>query len=73
MGIVHETPERPNEFVFYELWKGTRADFDAIQGPKTISEGYMENVKQFFRERRSPQYWPFRGELAVQPSTTRAT
>jgi quinol monooxygenase YgiN len=31
-GIVHETPERPNEFVFYELWKGTRADFDAIQG-----------------------------------------
>jgi quinol monooxygenase YgiN len=37
-GIVHETPERPNEFVFYELWKGTRADFDAIQA-ETISEG----------------------------------
>ena len=44
-GIVHETPERPNEFVFYELWKGTRADFDAIQGPKPYRKAYMENVK----------------------------
>jgi quinol monooxygenase YgiN len=44
-GIVHESPERPNEFVFYELWKGTRADFDAIQGPKPYRKAYMENVK----------------------------
>src|SRR5216684_2215826 len=44
-GIVHETPERPNEFVFYELWRGTRADFDAIQGPKPYRKAYMENVK----------------------------
>src|SRR5260370_5073678 len=44
-GIVHETPERPNEFVFYELWKGTRADFDAIQGPKPYRKAYIENVK----------------------------
>jgi quinol monooxygenase YgiN len=49
-GIVHETPERPNEFVFYELWKGTRADFDAIQGPKPYRKAYMENVKQFLEK-----------------------
>jgi quinol monooxygenase YgiN len=50
MGIVHETPDRPNEFVFYELWKGTRADFDAIQGPKPYRKAYMENVKQFLEK-----------------------
>src|SRR6266852_8856887 len=49
-GIVHETPERPNEFVFYELWKGTRADFDAIQGQKPYRKAYMENVKQFLEK-----------------------
>jgi quinol monooxygenase YgiN len=38
--IVHETPERPNEFVFYELWKGARAEFDAIQGPKPYRKAY---------------------------------
>ena len=50
-GIVHETPERPNEFVFYELWKGTRAEFDAIQGPKSYRKAYMENVKPFLERR----------------------
>jgi len=33
--------------VFYELWKGTRADFDAIQAPKPYRKAYLENVKQF--------------------------
>ena len=46
MAIVHETPERPNEFVLYERWKGTRAEFDAIQGPKPYRKAYMENVKK---------------------------
>ena len=45
--IIHETPDRPNEFVFYELWKGTRAEFDAIQGPKPYRKAYMENSKKF--------------------------
>src|SRR6267378_7639594 len=37
--IVHETPERPNEFVFYELWKGTRADsrLDGIHASRSTS------------------------------------
>jgi quinol monooxygenase YgiN len=45
--IVHETPERPNEFVFYELWKGTRSEFDAIQEPKPYRKAYIENSKKF--------------------------
>jgi quinol monooxygenase YgiN len=47
MAIIHEAPERPNELIFYELWKGTRAEFDAIQGPKPYRKSYMENVKQY--------------------------
>jgi quinol monooxygenase YgiN len=44
--IVHETPERPNEFVLYELWRGTRAEFDTIQGPKPYRKAYLENAKK---------------------------
>ncbi len=47
LAIVHETPERPNEFVFYELWKGTRAEFDAVQGSKPYRKAYLENSKKF--------------------------
>src|SRR5260370_3068075 len=50
MAIIHETPERPNEFVFYELWKGTRAEFDAIQGPKPYQKAYLVNVRQFLEK-----------------------
>ena len=47
MGILHETPERPNQFVLYELWKGTRAEFDATQGTKPYRKAYIENTKKF--------------------------
>ncbi len=50
MAIIHETPERPNEFVFYELWEGTRADFDAIQGSKPYRKAYIENTKKFLEK-----------------------
>jgi len=50
MAIIHETPGRPNEFVFYELWKGTRAEFDAIQGPKPYRKAYLANVRQFLEK-----------------------
>ena len=50
MAIIHETAERPNEFVFYELWKGTRAEFDAIQGPKPYRKAYIENTKRFLEK-----------------------
>ena len=47
MGILHETPERPNQLVLYELWKGTRAEFDATQGMKPYRKAYIENTKKF--------------------------
>src|SRR4029077_17861990 len=47
MGILHETPERPNQLVLYELWKGTRAEFDATQGTKPYRNAYIENTKKF--------------------------
>jgi len=47
MGILHETPERPKEFVLHELWKGTRAEFDATQGTKPYRKAYIENTKKF--------------------------
>src|SRR5216684_1692408 len=50
MAIIHETPERPNDFVFYELWKGTRADFDAIQGSKPYSRAYTESTKRLLEK-----------------------
>ena len=50
MAIVHETPERPNELVLYELWTGTRAEFNAIQGPKPYRKAYIENVKRFIEK-----------------------
>ena len=50
MGILHETPERPNQFVLYELWKGTRAEFDATQGTKPYRKAYIENTKKFLEK-----------------------
>src|SRR5882724_4445794 len=50
MTIVHEPPERANQLVFYELWKGTRADFDAIQGQKPYRKAYIESVKQYLEK-----------------------
>src|ERR1700694_2118688 len=49
-GIVHETPERPNEFVFYELWKGT--DFDAIQGRNHIGRPTWRTSSNFSKRWR---------------------
>ena len=43
MAIVHETPEPPNEFVFYEL-HGTRAEFDAIQVLSSPKSGRHPSV-----------------------------
>jgi quinol monooxygenase YgiN len=46
-GILHENPERPNEFVLHELWKGTRAEFDTTQGTKPYRKAYIANTKKF--------------------------
>src|SRR5260370_9672368 len=47
MAIIHETPERPNEIVFYELWKGTPPEFDSFQGPKLYRKAYLDTVRTF--------------------------
>ena len=35
------------QFVLYELWKGTRAEFDTTQGMKPYRKAYIENTKKF--------------------------
>lgn len=50
MGILHETPERPNQFVLHELWKGTRAEFDATQETKPYRKAYIESTKKFLEK-----------------------
>jgi quinol monooxygenase YgiN len=50
MGILHETPERPNEFVLHELWRGTRAEFDATQGTKPYRKAYIERTRKFLEK-----------------------
>ena len=53
MAIVHETPERPNQFVFYELWKerntrGVRRD----PGDEALSKGLYRKHQEICREGR---------------------
>jgi quinol monooxygenase YgiN len=45
--VISESPERPNQFALQELWRGTRADFDAVQGVKPYRKAYLADVKQY--------------------------
>jgi len=33
-----------------ELWSGTRADFDAVQGVKPYRKAYLADVKQYLEK-----------------------
>ena len=48
--IISESPERPNQFALQELWRGTRADFDAVQGIKPYRKAYLADVKQYLEK-----------------------
>jgi quinol monooxygenase YgiN len=48
--IISESPERPNQFALQELWHGTRADFDAVQGVKPYRKAYLADVKQYLEK-----------------------
>jgi quinol monooxygenase YgiN len=48
--IISESPERPNQFALEELWRGTRADFDAVQGTKPYRKAYLADVKQYLEK-----------------------
>ncbi|HXP42746.1 MAG TPA: antibiotic biosynthesis monooxygenase [Candidatus Acidoferrales bacterium] len=48
--IISESPERPNQFALLELWRGTRADFDAVQGIKPYRKAYLADVKPYLEK-----------------------
>jgi quinol monooxygenase YgiN len=48
--IISETSERPNQLFLHELWRGTRADFDAVQGVKPYRKAYLADVKQYLEK-----------------------
>jgi quinol monooxygenase YgiN len=48
--IISESPERPNQFALQELWRGTRADFDAVPGIKPYRKAYLADVKQYLEK-----------------------
>lgn len=48
--IISESPERPNQFALQELWRGTRADFDAVQGIKPYRTAYLADIKQYLEK-----------------------
>ena len=48
--IISESPERPNQFALQELWRGTRADFDRVQGVKPYRKAYLADVKQYLEK-----------------------
>jgi quinol monooxygenase YgiN len=48
--IISESPERLNQFALQELWRGTRADFDAVQGIKPYRKAYLADVKQYLEK-----------------------
>jgi quinol monooxygenase YgiN len=48
--IISESPERPNQFALQELWRGTRADFDRVQGIKPYRKAYLADVEQYLEK-----------------------
>jgi len=48
--VISESPERPSQLVLQELWRGTRADFDAVQGIKPYRKAYLADVKQYLEK-----------------------
>ena len=40
--IISESPERQNQFALQELWRGTRADFDAVQASSHIAKHILQ-------------------------------
>lgn len=44
---LQETPERPNELLLFEIWRGTREDFVRVQGPKPYRKDYLTRSKQY--------------------------
>jgi quinol monooxygenase YgiN len=44
--VLREVPGQPDELILFELWQGTREDFDRVQGPKPYRREYIARSKQ---------------------------
>ena len=44
--IIHESKEKPDEIMLFELWKGTYEEFVKVQGPKPYREAYHRNSEK---------------------------
>ena len=45
--ILQETSERPDELLLFEIWRGTREDFNRVQGPKPYRKEYLARSRQY--------------------------
>lgn len=45
--FLQSTPERPEELLLFEIWRGTRDEFLRVQGPKTYRQEYLTRSKQY--------------------------
>jgi quinol monooxygenase YgiN len=45
LAFLQESVERPNELRIFEVWKGTKEDFERVQAPKPYRRTYMEKTK----------------------------
>jgi quinol monooxygenase YgiN len=45
--VLQETPERPDEMILFEIWRGTHEDFIRVQGPKPYRKEYLASSKQY--------------------------
>jgi quinol monooxygenase YgiN len=45
--VLHQSPDRPNDIMLYEIWHGTKEEFAKTQGQKPYRQEYMKNSKQY--------------------------
>jgi quinol monooxygenase YgiN len=45
LAFLQESAERPNELRIFEVWKGTKEDFERVQSPKPYRRAYLEKTK----------------------------
>jgi len=45
--ILQETTERPNEAIFFEMWRGFREDFICVQSPKPYRKAYLAKSERY--------------------------
>ena len=43
--LLHDNPERPDEIFVYEIWRGTPAEFQRVQGPKPYRVAYLRQSR----------------------------